>query len=149
MIETVTGLVIIPNMTPIEEGIRIVGSIVIFLAGAFPMVLFISRAFKKLLKRTGELLGINESSTTGMVISLSHVIPMLAILKEMDPKGKVINVAFSVSGAFVFGGHLGIVAGINQEVVFAMIIGKLTAGLTAVILAIFAVKHEEGFPVSK
>ncbi|GAB3797571.1 ethanolamine utilization protein EutH [Virgibacillus kimchii] len=149
IIETVTGLVIIPAMAPIEEGIRIVGSIVIFLAGAFPMVLFISRAFKKLLQHIGALLGINESSTTGLVVSLSHVIPMLAILKDMDPKGKVINVAFSVSGAFVFGGHLGIVAGINQEVVFAMIIGKLTGGLTAVILALFIMKHDKGLPVSK
>jgi len=144
IIETMTGFVIIPNMTPIEEGIQIVGSIVIFLAGAFPMVLFISRAFKKLLQRVGDLLGMNGSSTAGLIASLAHVIPMLAILKDMDPKGKVINVAFAVSGAFVFGGHLGFVAGINPEVIFAMIIGKLTGGLTAVILALLTVKHGDG-----
>jgi ethanolamine transporter len=65
---------------------------------------------------------------------------MLSILKDMDPRGKVVNVAFAVSGAFVFGGHLGFVAGINKEVVFAMIVGKLVSGVSAVILAVVATR---------
>lgn len=54
----------------------------------------------------------------------------------MDPRGKVINVAFAVSVAFVFGGHLGFVASVNKEMMFAMIVGKLVGGLTAIALAI-------------
>ena len=45
-----------------------------------------------------------------------------------------------VGGAFVFGGHLGFVAGINKEVVFAMIVGKLVSGFSAVILAVVATR---------
>lgn len=55
---------------------------------------------------------------------------MLTLLKNMDPRGKVINVAF------VFGGHLGFVASVNKEMMFAMIVGKLVGGLTAIALAI-------------
>ncbi|OZU87395.1 ethanolamine utilization protein EutH [Virgibacillus indicus] len=143
IIETLTGIVVIPNMAPISEGIQIVGSIAIFLAGAFPMVLFISKVFKKPLDKIGESLGINDVSTAGFVASLAHNIPMLTLLKDMDPKGKVINVAFAVSGAFVFGGHLGFVAGIEKEMVFAMIIGKLTGGISAVLLAIITSRKPE------
>ncbi|WP_227935630.1 ethanolamine utilization protein EutH [Alkalihalobacillus deserti] len=141
-VETLTGLILIPNMTPLEEGIKIVGMIVIVLAGAFPMVTFINKVFKKNLKFAGGKLGISETSTSGLIASLAHVIPMLALLKDMEPKGKVVNTAFAVSGAFVLGGHLGFVAGIEKEMVFAMILGKLIAGISAVLLAQVVMRKE-------
>ncbi len=136
IIETLTGLVIIPNMTPIDEGILIVGSIVIILAGAFPMVFFISKVFTKPLRYIGDKLGINDTSTAGLIASTAHLIPMLSIIKNMDNKGKVVNVAFAVSGASVLGAHLGFVAGIHKELVFALITAKLTSGISAIVLAI-------------
>jgi ethanolamine transporter len=136
IIETLTGIIIIPGMKPITEGIETVGMIAIVLAGAFPMVAFITRIFKRSLERIGHCLGMNDVSTAGMIASLAHNIPMLIMLKNMDPRGKVVNVAFSVSGAFVFGGHLGFVSSVNKEMVFAMIVGKLVGGIMAVLLAI-------------
>ena len=135
IIETLTDITIIPNMTPLSEGIQIVGQIVIFLAGAFPMVAFIQKVLKKPLAQMGKLLGIDHTATAGLVASLAHSIPMLSILKDMDPKGKVINVAFAVSAAFVLGSHLGFVAGVEKEMVFSMIIGKLVGGIAAIFLA--------------
>ncbi|MFD1019581.1 ethanolamine utilization protein EutH [Thalassobacillus hwangdonensis] len=142
-VETFTGVVVIPNMTPLEEGIGIVGRIAVFLAGAFPLVTFISSIMKKPLSRIGASLGMNDVSTTGLVATLAHNIPMLSILKDMDKRGKIINVAFAVSGAFVFGSHLGFVAGVNQEIVFAMIVGKLAGGVSAVLLAIFVTRKAD------
>lgn len=136
IIETLTGLIIIPHMTPLAEGMQIVGMIAIVLAGAFPMVAFITKMFQNHLEKLGNFFGINSTATTGLVASLAHHIPMLTMLKNMDPRGKVINIAFAVSGAFVFGSHLGFVAGIQKEMVFAMIVGKLTGGIAAVVLAI-------------
>lgn len=142
VIETLTGSIIIPNLTPIEEGVQIVGSIAIFLAGAFPMVLFISKVLKKPLDKLHAYLGMNEASTTGLITTLVHAIPMLMLLKDMDPRGKLVNVAFAVSGAFVFGSHLGFVAGINQEMAFPMIIGKLLGGISSSVLALFILKRQ-------
>ncbi|CQR45911.1 Ethanolamine utilisation protein, EutH [Paraliobacillus sp. PM-2] len=139
-VETVTGIVIIPNMTPLVEGVEIVAMIAIFLAGAFPLVAFISFLLKKPLNKIGALLGMNEVATAGIIATLAHNIPMLSLLKDMDQRGKIINVAFAVSGAFVFGSHLGFVAGVNQDIVFAMMIGKLAGGMSAVLLAIFVTR---------
>ncbi|MDT8859222.1 ethanolamine utilization protein EutH [Alkalihalobacillus sp. MEB130] len=144
IIETLTGFVVIPNMTPLEEGIKIVGMIVIVLAGAFPLVTFINQVFTKRLRKVGALLKIDEKATAGLIASLAHVIPMLALLKEMTPRGKLFNVAFAVSGAFVLGGHLGFVAGMEKEMVFAMVTGKLISGFAALTLAYFVLKREEG-----
>lgn len=136
VVETLTEIVVIPGMAPISEGIEVIGAVAITLAGAFPLVHFITKVFNKPLMKFGKILGMNEISATGMVATLANSIPMFGLMKDMDNKGKVINVAFAVSAAFVFGDHLGFTAGINKEMIFPMVVGKLVGGITAVILAI-------------
>ena len=45
--------------------------------------------------------------------------------------------AFAVSGAFVFAGHLAYTMSFNADYLIPVIIGKLVAGISAVILANF------------
>ncbi|MCS5422388.1 MULTISPECIES: ethanolamine utilization protein EutH [Psychrilyobacter] len=137
VIETLTGIVVIPGMAPISEGIEIIGAVSITLAGAFPLVHFITKVFNKPLLKFGKLLGMNETSATGMVASLANSIPMFGLMKDMDEKGKVLNVAFAVSAAFVFGDHLGFTAGVDKSMIFPMVIGKLVGGISAMTLASF------------
>ncbi len=137
IIETLTGIVVIPGMAPVSDGIEIVGSIALMLAGAFPMVHFITKVFKKPLLKMGRLLGMGDVAAAGMVASLANNIPMFGLMKDMDDRGKIINVAFAVSASFVFGDHLGFTAGVAKDMIFPMVVGKLIAGITAVVLAIF------------
>ncbi|MEG1255878.1 ethanolamine utilization protein EutH [Clostridium sp.] len=137
VIEALTGIALIPGMNPIEEGITTVGEIAIVLAGAFPLVYVITKVFNKPLMGLGKLLKMNDISAAGMVATLANSIPMFGMMKDMDDRGKIINVAFAVSAAFVFGDHLGFTAGFNSEMILPMIVGKLVAGITAVLVAIF------------
>ena len=50
---------------------------------------------------------------------------MFQMLKDMDNRGKIINIAFAVSASFVLGDHLGFTAGVAKEMIFPMIVGKL------------------------
>ncbi|CEH34076.1 ethanolamine utilization protein EutH [Romboutsia lituseburensis] len=135
IVEALTGIVIIPGMAPIHDGIAIVGDIAIVLAGAFPLVFVITKVFNKPLMALGKLLGMNDISAAGLVASLANCIPMFGMMKDMDDRGKIINVAFSVSAAFVFGDHLGFTAGFNSEMITPMIVAKLVGGISAVMLA--------------
>ena len=137
IVETLTGIVIIPGMNPISEGFEIVADIAIVLAGAFPLVLIITRVFRKPLMKLGKLVGMNDVAAAGIVASLANSIPMFQMVKDMDAKGKIINFAFAVSAAFVFGDHLGFTAGFNSTMIVPMIIGKLVSGISAFILAVF------------
>jgi len=137
IIETLTGLVIIPGMAPLSEGLKIIGTITIILAGAYPMVYIITKLFKKPLLAFGKLLGINDKSAAGLIASLANNIPMFSMFKEMDNRGKVINVAFAVCAAFVLGDHLGFTAGVNHEMIVPVIIGKLIGGILAIFVAGF------------
>lgn len=135
IIEALTGFVVIPGMNPISDGFEIVADIAIVLAGAFPLVYVITKVFKKPLLSLGKLLGMNEVAAAGLVASLANSIPMFGMMKDMDRRGKVLNVAFAVSAAFVFGDHLGFTAGFNPDFIFPMIIGKLVGGITAIAAA--------------
>ena len=125
----------VTGLSPLDSGLLTCGQIGIVLIGAFPMVEWITRTFGGVLKKLGGALGINEQASAGMVANLANNIAMFNIMGEMDPKGKLLNVAFAVSAAFVFGDHLGFTAGVNQEMVTPVIIGKLVAGITALIVA--------------
>lgn len=135
IIEALTGVVVIPGMAPIEEGLTVVGDIAIVLAGALPLVYVITKVFSKPLMKVGGLLGINDVAAGGMIATLANNIPMFGMMKDMDNRGKVINVAFAVGASFVLGDHLGFTAGVNKDMIAAMMVGKLVAGVTAVILA--------------
>lgn len=121
--------------TPLNDGLLVCGQIAIVLIGAFPMVKWITKTFGKALQKVGGALGMDENGSAGMVATLANNIAMFNILGEMNPKGKLLNVAFAVSAAFVFGDHLGFTAGNEPEMIFPVIVGKLVAGITAVILA--------------
>jgi ethanolamine transporter len=138
--EQLTGITIIPGLAPIDEGIKIVGDISIVLAGAFAMVFVITKVFNKPLMKLGKMLGMNEIAAAGLVATLANVIPMFGMMKDMDARGKVINVAFAVSAAFVFGDHLGFTAGVAKDMIFPMIVGKLVGGITAIVVAIYLSK---------
>jgi len=125
----------VDGVIPLESGLLVCGQIAITLIGAFPMVLWIQRTFKGPLSAVGKALGMNDQATTGMIANLANNIAMFNILGDMDPKGKLLNCAFAVSAAFVFGDHLGFTAGANKEMIFPMIVGKLVAGITAIIVA--------------
>lgn len=120
---------------PLESGLLTCGQISIVLIGAFPMVEWITRTFGKPLNALGKKLGMNETGCAGLVATLANNIAMFNVMGDMNPKGKLLNVAFAVSAAFVFGDHLGFTAGVNSDMIFPVIVGKLVAGITALILA--------------
>ena len=101
------------------------------------MVAVLTKLLKKPLLKLGKILGVNDVSAAGLVASLANSIATFGMLKEMDRRGKVVNVAFAVSAAFVFGDHLGFTAGFAPQMLPAMIVGKLAGGISAVAVALW------------
>ena len=136
IIQALTGFAVIPGLAPISEGFETVGTIAIVLAGAFPLVYVLTRVLNKPLMALGKLLGINEPASAGLIASLANSIATFGMVKDMDDRGKVVNIAFAVPAAFVFGDHLGFTAGFAPELLPAMIVGKLAGGVFAVGIAL-------------
>ncbi len=143
IVESLTGFAIIPGMAPVEDGFLTVGAIAIVLAGAFPLVYVVTKVLKRPLLRLGRLLGVNDTAAAGLIASLANSIATFGMVKDMDRRGKVVNVAFAVSAAFVFGDHLGFTAGFAPEMLPAVIAGKLAGGVSAVAVALMLTRKEK------
>ncbi|MDY4755917.1 MAG: ethanolamine utilization protein EutH [Candidatus Faecousia sp.] len=143
VIQALTGFAMIPGMVDISEGFQTVGTIAIVLAGAFPLVSAVTRLLQKPLMAVGKLLGINDTAAAGLIASLANSIATFGMVKDMNPRGKVVNIAFAVSAAFVFGDHLGFTAGFAPELLGPVILGKLAGGISAVLLALLLTRNEK------
>ena len=142
VIQALTGFALIPGMVDISEGFQTVGTIAIVLSGAFPLVFVVTKLLRKPLMAVGKILGINDTAAAGLIASLANSIATFGMVKDMNPRGKVVNIAFAVSAAFVFGDHLGFTAGFAPELLTAVIVGKLVGGISAVGLALLLTRKE-------
>lgn len=72
---------------------------------------------------------------TGLLVGMVSVIPAIAMYKDMDEKGKVVNGAFLVSAASMLAAHAGFTLSREPELLGAMLGAKLGGGAAAFILA--------------
>lgn len=142
-VQELTSVVIIPGLTPFTEAMEVVGLIVLALAGAFPFVHFLKKEIVPSLKGLIEKSPVHADAWVGFVTQLAHSIPMFKKLHTMDEKSKLMNIAFSVSGAFLLGGHLGFTAAVEPQMTYAMLAGKASAGIIAVFIVYWRVSSSE------
>lgn len=138
--QTLTGKVILENTAPLMESAATVFTICITLAGTFPLIAIISKILKKPLSALGKKLELDDTSVIGLIATLANSIATMESADKMNRKGRVLNLAFAVSAAFVFGDHLAFTLSYNGEYILPVIIGKLVAGTTALVVASVLVK---------
>ena len=136
------GIQIIPDMLPFEEAGLIVLEIAIILSGAYSLLYLISTKLHINISKIGDRYELDQYSILGIFSSLVNCIPMFGIYDKMNEKGKILNAAFVVSGAFTFGGQLGYVSSSLPGATNPFIAGKLISGITAILLASQMVKKE-------
>lgn len=141
--EKLTGYAILPGMTPIGEGLSVAGEIALVLAGAFPLVRLLTKLLQKPLAKLGRLMGVGDTAAAGLIASLANSIATFSMVHDMDSRGKIVNIAFAVSAAFVFGDHLGFTAGFAPEMLLPVILAKLAGGISALLLALFLTRRQK------
>ena len=135
IIRFLSGYELIKGLDTIEEGARICLNASIVMTGAFPFMLVISKLLSKPLKKLSDHIGINEVSAICFISSLATSMTTFGLMDKMDKKGIMMNSAFAVSAAFTFAGHLAFTMALDSSFILPMIVGKLCAGVLAVILS--------------
>ena len=141
--ESLTGVVLIKGMAPINEGMNVVVNIGIVLLGTFPMLTLIINLLDKHLRKLGRKIGLDSTSVAGVIFSLANSIPVFKMLKDMNNKGKIINVAWLVAATSTLGAHLGFTAGVESKMIIPVILSKLFAGVCAIIIALIFTKNSK------
>lgn len=136
----------IPHTAPVEEGVMVCFNATAVMTGAFPLLAIVSKLIKKPMKKISEKVGMNEVSALGFVGTLATNVTTFGMMRDMDDKGVVLNSAFAVSAAFTFAGHLAFTMSFNADYILPVIVGKLVAGIFAVIVAqfMYSKMHKKG-----
>ncbi len=146
-INYLSGREIIPSLAPIEEAGTICLNAAISLSGAFPLMFVVAKILKKPLSLLERRFDINDAAAAGFISTLVSNAPTFGNMRFMDRRGVVLNAAFAVSAAFVFGGHLAFTLAYSEgcpfDAVTPMIVGKLTAGVAAVALAVILLRKRK------
>lgn len=117
------------------RALEIAGYIGIMLAGAFPMVYMIRKYLAKPLEVIGNKMGLSPEGSAGLLAASANILAMFNLIKHMRPKDKVICISFAVTSAFLFGDHLAFTANFQPNMILPVMVGKLSGGIIAIILA--------------
>ena len=134
-VQQIAGVTIIPGLASAEEALNIVGSIAVVMLGSLPLAELLRRGLSRPFRWIGCKTGLNDSSTTGMIVGAVTVMPALAMVREMDQRGKVLCGAFLVCGASAFAAHMGFAAATEPELILPLLGGKFTGALVGLIVS--------------
>ena len=135
VVEQIAGVTIFPGLTTAEEALTIVGSIAVVMLGSLPLAELLRRCLWRPFRWIGAKTGLNDASTTGLIVGAVTVMPALAMVRDMDRRGKVLSGAFLVCGASAFAAHMGFAAAVQSELVVPLLGGKFAGALLGLFFA--------------
>ncbi|MBO7403917.1 MAG: ethanolamine utilization protein EutH [Clostridia bacterium] len=125
-----------------DEGMLVIGTIAIFLAGAFTILFFLEKLCGSFFERLGVRTGMDGASILGMVTTSVNAIPMFGMMKNMNDRGLVVNAAFLVPASFMIGDHLAFQLSVDPSTAVPLIAGKLAGGIAAIALAMLLTREK-------
>lgn len=117
------------------RALEIAGYIGIMLAGAFPMVYLITKYLAGPMEAVGDRIGVSPAGAAGLLASIANILAMYRLVEAMEPKDKVLAIAFAVCAAFAFGDHLAFAANFQPTMILPLLIGKLGGGVAGFMIA--------------
>ncbi|WP_299558456.1 ethanolamine utilization protein EutH [uncultured Mycolicibacterium sp.] len=119
------------------RALEVVGNVAIVLAGAFPLVYAIRTYLDKPLTVIGARMGISAEGTAGLLAATTNMLAAYHLIRHMPAKDKVLVVAFGTTCSALIGDHLAFTANFQPNMIAPLMIGKITAGVTAMLLALW------------
>ena len=124
-------------ITPVMEAMQTVSSICVVMLGSLPAALFLQRLLRVPLQKAGNLLKLDETAVTAILIGTVSVLPALTMLKDMTPRGRVAVSAYLVSAASLMGAHIAFTMGVSPDLTGPLIAAKLTGAFAALAAALW------------
>lgn len=144
ILNRLVGITVLDGMAPLDEGVRVIVNAACVMTGAFPLIYILAKVLNRPFSALGKKIGLDHKSILGFVASLASFANCTPLIPSMNKKGRIANLAFAVSAAFTFAGHLAFTMSVNPDFVAPVIVGKLVSGITAVAVALLIYKKLYG-----
>ena len=137
----ISDIQVLPIIAPLEESMAVVSSIGIVMLGSLPFAELLQRALRRPFEWMGKQTGLNSASIAALLLGAVSVLPAIALVKDMDARGKTVNAAFMVCAASALAAHLGFAAGVDRSMILPMLGAKFIGGFSGALLALWATRN--------
>lgn len=137
----ISGINLVPNMPPLMDAMKTVCNICIVMLGSMPLAELMQQVLKVPFEKIRLHTGLNAVSTTGLILCMVSVTPSLAMLPDMDRRGKVVVSSYMVCAAAAFGAHLGFAMDTCPNMLSAMLAAKLAGGVMGAAIALISTRN--------
>jgi len=132
-----TGIEIIPGLTPIMDTMAIVCGMVLTLIGMFPLLALFNRAFEPVFQKIGRKVGMDSLGCSSLIFTLGSNAPVFSSMNEMNKRSIVINSAWMVTASAMFGSQLGFIMTVGKEYVPVLFVSKMSASILALVFSVW------------
>lgn len=137
------GKELIPSFTPLMDSMKTVCQMGITLIGMLPAIEILLRLLKKFLEALGRRIGIDGVSTSGLLISMVTTVPVYPLMDRMPRRGLIINSVWTVFCSSILGSQMGLILGIDSELLLPFYISRLAAAFTALFVTSSILNREQ------
>ena len=137
---------VLENWIPIDrtlESLNMTVRMTIGMAGGMVLIEGSIHYGRRQLHAMADWIGVNNYSLAGFIVSLVSPLAMFPIFHKMDIKGKLLNAAFSVMGAYILGAQMSFVTQVTTASnLYIYMLTKIICGALAMIF--INVMHKRG-----
>lgn len=133
---SMTGLVLIPGMLDIKEAMEVIGDMGVVQLGSLPLAFCFMRVFKRPFQWFGKVFGISGQAVAALPVCCVNAIAAFTMMRDMDPKGVVVNAAWITGSICVLTAHLAFTKAVAPELLGAVMTGKMVCGVLAAVIAL-------------
>ena len=117
------------------RAIEVLGSIAMMLSGAFPFVYLVRKIFGKPLGLLGRKIGLDEAGSAGLVAGMANSVALFGMVKDMNPKSKVIALSFVVCAGYSLGDWLAFNMNFQPNLLIPVFVGQIVGGIIGILFA--------------
>ena len=146
---SVTGVTLIPGMTPIEEAMKTVVEIAIMLGGVFPILAVLMKLLKRPLSFAERWLSLDFTGVSAIILALANSVSVFVMMKDMSRREIVICTAWVMTASAALGDHLGFTASVEPKMILALVAAKVSGGVLSFLLAMYVTREDEKFAAGR
>ncbi|MBR6028435.1 MAG: ethanolamine utilization protein EutH [Clostridia bacterium] len=140
----ISGITVLPSLTPLEESMQVIAAIGVTLLGAQPLAVILQRVLARPMDWLGRRLGIGGEGVMGFLLFYLNATPGLMAIPKMNRRGQIANAAFAVCAASCLTAHFAFTMNRAPALALPLLVTKLLGGILGAALALWREKGEEG-----
>jgi ethanolamine transporter len=136
-----SGKTLLKSLLPLQDAMETVSAICIVMLGSMPLAELIQRIMKIPFARIREKTGLNGVSTTALLLGMVSTTPTLAMIPDMDKRGKVLCSACLVSYVGLFSAHLAFAMQFEPDMIPALLAAKTVGAIIGGTIALLSTRN--------